>query len=65
MLTTIERLVQKELAKQQRENSVAAWSLLIVKEVGDKFHYDFKAGLRAHPCGYRGVNLGSTTQVYK
>jgi hypothetical protein len=35
---------------------------LAVKESGNKFHYNFKVGLQAHPCG---VNLSSTTQVQK
>jgi hypothetical protein len=44
-------------------NFITAWSSSTMKEVGDRFHYNFKVGLQIHPCGYRGVNLGSTTQV--
>jgi hypothetical protein len=65
MLTIAKRLVEKELVKQQRTNFIATWSSSIMKEVGDIFHYNFKVGLRTHPCGYKGVNFGSTTQVQK
>jgi hypothetical protein len=63
MLTITKRLAEKKLAKQQKTNFITAWSSSIMKEVGNKFHYNFKVGLRAHLCGYKGVNLGSTTQV--
>jgi hypothetical protein len=39
------------------------WSSSKVKEAGNRFHYNVKVGLQAHPWGYRGVNLNSTTQV--
>jgi hypothetical protein len=40
-----------------------AWSSLVVKKVGDRFHYNFKIGLQAHLLGYMGVNLGKIIQV--
>jgi hypothetical protein len=61
VLITIEKLVEKKLLKQQRANFIATWSSLTIKEVGNKFHYTFKASLQAHPLGYRGVNLGDIT----
>jgi predicted transcriptional regulator len=45
MLTITKRLAEKELVKQQRESFIATWSLLTMKEVGDKFHHNFKACL--------------------
>jgi hypothetical protein len=63
VLTTTKRLTKKELAKQQIANFIVAWSSSIMKEARDRFHYNFKVSLRTHPCGYKGVNLGSATQV--
>jgi hypothetical protein len=34
---------------------------MAIKEAGDKFHKKFQVGYRAHPLGYRGVNLGIST----
>ncbi len=65
MLIAIEKLVKRELVKQQRTNFIATWSSSTVKESGDIFHYNFKVGFQAHPLRYRGVNLGEITQVQK
>jgi hypothetical protein len=32
-------------------------------KVGDCFHQEFQASMRANPCKYRGVNLGCTTWI--
>jgi hypothetical protein len=56
-------MVERKLVKQQQANFIRSWSPSIVREVGNKFHYNFKAGLWAHPLGYKGVNLGEITQV--
>ncbi len=65
MLIVVERLAERELIKQQWANFIATCSSSAVREVGNKFHYNFKVGLRAHPLGYKGVNIGGITQVQK
>jgi len=64
-MTVVKRLVKKKLVKQQRANFIVAWSSSIVRKVGNKFHYNFKAGMQAHHVGYMGMNLGSITHVQK
>jgi hypothetical protein len=64
-MTTAERLVERQLVKQQRIHFITTWSSSIVRKVGDKFHYNFKASLQVHLLGYMGVNLGSITHVHK
>jgi hypothetical protein len=56
-------MVEKELVKQQQANFNVAWSSSIVREARNKFHYNFKASLRACLLGYKGVNLDEITQV--
>jgi hypothetical protein len=63
LLTATEKLVERELVKQQWADFIAAWSSSTVRKVGYKFHSNFKVGLWAHPLGYKGVNLGEITQV--
>jgi hypothetical protein len=55
VLIAIEKLAKRKLVKQQLANFIATWSSSIVKEVGDKFHSNFKAGLQAHLLKYKGV----------
>jgi len=43
-LTTIERLVERELAKQQA-NFIATWSSIVVRKVGDIINLNFKEGM--------------------
>jgi hypothetical protein len=54
-----------ELTKQQQANFIATWSSTIFKDVGDKFHHNFKEGMQVHPLGYIGVNLGSMIEEQK
>ncbi len=61
MIATKE-MAEKKLVKQQA-NFIIAWSSLVTRKVGRKFHYNFKASLRAHPFRYKGVNLGEITHV--
>jgi hypothetical protein len=63
-LTPIERLVRREFAKQQA-NFIVVWSSSIVKEIRNKFHYNFKASMQGCLLGYKGVNFGSTMEAYK
>jgi hypothetical protein len=63
MLTTIERLVERELIKQQWANFIVACTSSAFKEARNRFHYSFKASLWVHPLGYKGVNIGEITQV--
>ncbi len=65
MLTTTEKLVEKELVKQQQVHFITIQSSSTVKEVRDKFHSILKASLQGHPFRYKGVNLGEITQVQK
>jgi hypothetical protein len=65
MLIASKKLAKKELIKQQWANFIATWSSLVVKEVGDKFHSNFKVGMQVEPSRYRGVNLGSITSAHK
>lgn len=59
ILSTRKRLAEMELTKQQQANFIAIGSSTIFKEVGDKFHHNFKEGMQVHLLGYIGVNLGS------
>lgn len=36
---------------------MSAWSIIVVRKVGDRFHQNFAMGLKAHPLWYRGVNI--------
>jgi len=63
VFTTTKRLTKRELVKQQQDNFIVAWSSSLVRETRNRFHYNFKASIQAHPLGYRGVNLGSITSV--
>ncbi len=54
-------IIFKIFIKQQQANFFTTWSSSTIKEVGDKFHYNFKASLRVHPLKYRGVNLHEIT----
>jgi hypothetical protein len=65
MLIATKRLVERKLVKQQWANFIVAWSSSTIREVWDKLHYNFKVGLQAHLLGYKGVNFGEITQVYK
>jgi hypothetical protein len=65
VLTASKKLAEREFIKQQHVNFIAAWSSSSIREVGDKFHCNFKASMQADPFGYRGVNLGSTTFAQK
>ncbi len=64
-MNVAKRLVEKKLRKQERVNFILAWSSSIVRKVGNKFHYNFKVGMQAHPIGYMGMNFGSITHVQK
>jgi hypothetical protein len=48
---------EKELTRQQVV-FITTWSFATIKGVGNKFHPNFKEGMRIHPLGYKGVNLG-------
>jgi hypothetical protein len=63
VLIAAERPTKKIFMKQQQAKFFATWSSSRVKEVENKFHYNFKASLRAHLLGYRGVNLGEITYM--
>ncbi len=42
------------------------WFPIAIKDVGDQFHNNFVVRLgKASPLGYRGVNLGVTTQIQR
>ncbi len=62
ILLVAEKMANFFFVKQQA-NFIVAWSSSVVIEARNKFHYNFKAGLRAHPLRYKGVNLGEITQV--
>jgi len=57
------RTTEREFAKQHRTSFILIWSSIIVKEVRDIFHFNFKEGMKVQPNGYRGVNLGETTNA--
>jgi hypothetical protein len=61
----VEWAIEKELTRQQQATFIVAWSFAIVKETKDRFHYNFKDGMWAYPLGYKGVNLGWTTNLHK
>jgi hypothetical protein len=61
MLTIVEKLVERELVKQQRANFIVAWSSLAIKKARDIFHNNSKASMQAHLLGYMGLNLGEIT----
>jgi recombinational DNA repair protein RecT len=60
-----ENVIEREFTKQQRTTFILAWSSATIKESQDKFHYNFKEGMQAHPLRYQGVNLGWTTHFHK
>jgi len=45
ILIVAKKMVERKLVKQQQANFIRSWSPSIVREVGNKFHYNFKAGL--------------------
>jgi hypothetical protein len=45
VVTTNKRLVERQLVNQQQVNFNATWSSSIIRKVGNKFHYNFKASL--------------------
>jgi hypothetical protein len=65
MLIVIEKLVERELVKKQQANFIVAWSSSTIRKAGDRFHYNFKAGMQADLFAYGGVNFGSTTSTQK
>jgi hypothetical protein len=63
MLTIVEKLVERELVKQQQANFITSWSSSAAKEAGNIFHNNSKASMQAHLLGYMGLNLGEITHV--
>ncbi len=57
--------IEKELTRQQQDTFIVAWSFVVVKDAKDTFHCNFKEGMQAHFLGYKGVNLGWTTNFHK
>ncbi len=49
--------------KNAKVEFIVASTPTTVDEVGDHFHQEFQASLRANPHKYRGVNLGYTTWI--
>jgi len=37
------------------------WFAIAIKDVRDKFHYNFQVGYKVHHTRYKGVNVGFTT----
>ncbi len=51
------------VGKHVKTQFITTWTLIIIKEVGDKFHKNFQTCLQIDPCKYMGANLGCTTWV--
>jgi hypothetical protein len=49
--------LKKEFIKQHQA------SFTTIRKVEDKFHCNFKEGMKIHLAGYRGVNLSETTNA--
>jgi hypothetical protein len=40
------------------------WFAIAIKNVRDKFHYNFQVGYKVHHTRYKGVNVGFTTLLH-
>ncbi len=52
VLTTLEKLAERKLVKQQA-NFIATWSSSAIREARNRFHCYFKAGMQIDPSRYR------------
>jgi hypothetical protein len=59
----VNKVAQRLVEKRYRANFNLAWSTLAIKEASNKFHQNFQTSFRAHPLGYKGVNLGISTST--
>jgi hypothetical protein len=59
--TSIDWIVQKIVEKCDKTWFVITWISIVVRDKGDKFHYDFQVGLWVDLCRYKGVNFDYTT----
>jgi hypothetical protein len=48
-MTIVDPASKKEFIKQQLITFIVTWSFVVIKEVGDKFHCNFKEGMQVHP----------------
>ncbi len=58
MGSTIKWITKKTLNNCGKTQFIVAWIPIIVIQMGDHFHHDFKVGLQVHLCKYMGANLG-------
>jgi hypothetical protein len=56
---------QRSIEKWTRATFIQAWSPIAIRDVGDQFHNNFTIGLQINPYGYKGVNLGTITQIQR
>jgi hypothetical protein len=61
--SVVDKVVQRLVEKRYGANFNLACSTLAIKEVSNKFHQNFQTSFRAHPLGYKGVNLGISTST--
>jgi hypothetical protein len=57
-MIVIEQAAEREFTRQQWATFIIVWSSTTIKKTWDKFHCNFKEGIRVHPLGYIGVHLG-------
>jgi hypothetical protein len=62
-MTIVVRIAKNELIKQHRANFILTWSSTLIREIGDRFHHNFKDMMRVHLTKYKGVNLSETTNT--
>ncbi len=51
--------------KHAKINFMLAWSITIVREVGDRFHRNFAMGIKVYPLWHKGVNLGISIATHR
>jgi hypothetical protein len=61
--SVVNKVAQRLVEKRYRANFKLTWSTLAIKEASNKFHQNFQTSFRAHPLGYKGVNLGISTSA--
>ncbi len=64
-ITIVKRIIERELVKHHPTSFISIWSFTIVKKIRDRFHCNFKEGMRSHLARHRGVNLGEIINAQK
>jgi hypothetical protein len=59
--TITKRIAQIFVNKWYKTYFIITWSIIAIKEVGDRFHNNFVESLKAHLLFYKGINIRVVT----